>query len=375
MRPWMIILMSAIGAIVVATAMVGPELLASPRSDFGSIMLPHLPVLAVATLAVYALSAILLATGTLVAGVLSVRRRLERMGAYRTPAQPNWTAAFGSTGLHRLVPWPVAESGRRTGASEKILLQGRFSASAARGEVARLHYIWLARSHFCSALIVISALVGLGLAQEHGAVPLPMSAIPTLSATLILVGLILLAILGRIALDVSAEPLIETISLLAAASLEVALLRRILEVLETACTTAAVNVGAPVSTLRLPERLEVVIEEGQRGLIDAARHLSITADALGAALGSSIDALRTAISMATAQLPQIADYSNQTSRFSELEGAIQALTAILRRLTTAPDIIEGPTILGADQGARRQVQEPHLARELRQLLQEIEAAC
>jgi hypothetical protein len=222
MRPWMVILMSAIGAIVVATAMVGPELLAASHSDFGSIVLPHLPVLAVATLAVYALCAMLLATGTLVAAVLSVRRRLERMGGYRTPAQPNWTAAFGSTGLHRLVPWPVAESGRRTGASEKILLQGRFSAAAARGEVARLHYIWLARSHFFSALIVISALVGLGLAQDHGSVPLPMSAIPTVSAILILVGLILLAILGRIALDVSAEPLIETISLLAAASLEVA---------------------------------------------------------------------------------------------------------------------------------------------------------
>jgi hypothetical protein len=375
MRPWIIILMSAIAAIVVAAVMVGPELLAAPHSDYGSIVLPHLPGLAVGTLAVYALCAMLLATGALLAAVLSVRRRLEQMGGYPTPAQPNWTAAFGSTGLHRLVPWPVAESGRRTGASEKILLQGRFSAAAARGEVARLHYIWLARSHFFSALIVISAFVGLGLAHDHGSVPLPMSAIPTVSAILILVGLILLAILGRIALDVSAEPLIETISLLAAASLEVALLRRILEVLEAACTTAAVNLSGPASTLQLPERLEGVIEEGQRGLIDAARHLSITTDALGATLGSSIDALKTTISMAAAQLPPIAVYSNQALRFSELEGAIEALTVVLGRLTRVPDTIdEGPT-LGADQGARRQVQEPHLARELRQLLQEIKAAC
>ena len=373
MRPWIIILMSAIGAIVVATAMVGPELLAAPHSDFGSIVVPRLSVLAVAALAVYALCSMLLATGTLVTAVLSVRRRLEPMSGYRTPAQPNWTAAFGSTGLHRLVPWPVAESDRRTGASEKILLQGRFSAAAARAEVARLYYIWLARSHFFSALIVISAIVGLGLAQDHGSVSLPINAIPTVSAILILVGLILLAILGRIALDVSAEPLIETISLLAAASLEMVLLRRILEVLETACATAAVNVGAPASTFQLPERLEVVIEEGQRGLIDAARHLSITTDALGATLGSSINALQAAVSTTVAQLPPIADYANQAFRFSELEGAIEALTTVLRRLTTVPDIVEGPT-LGADQGTRRQVQEPHIARELRQLLQEIEAA-
>ena len=59
-------------------------------------------------------------------------------------------------------------------------------------------------------------------------------------------------------------------------------------------------------------------------------------------------------------------------RFSELGRAIEALTAVLRRLTRAPDIIEGPT-LGADQAVRREVQEPNLARELRQLLQEIEA--
>jgi hypothetical protein len=118
----------------------------------------------------------------------------------------------------------------------------------------------------------------------------------------------------------------------------------------------------------------VVIEEGQRGLIDAARHLSITTDALGATLESAIDALKTVISTAAAQLPPTADYSNQAFRFSDLESAIEALTAALGRLTPMPESIGGPT-LGADQDARRQVQEPHLARELHQLLREIEAAC
>src|SRR5262249_54060719 len=155
----------------------------------------------------------------------------------------------------------------------KILLQGQFSAADARGEVARLYYMWLARSHFLSALIVITALVGLGLAQDHGSVPSPIGAIPTIPAILMLVGLMFLAFLGRIALDVSAEPLIETISQLAATPLEVALLRRIVEVLEAACTTAAVNVRAPAPASQLPERLEGVIEEGRRGLIDATKRL------------------------------------------------------------------------------------------------------
>jgi hypothetical protein len=372
MRPWMIVLTSAIGAIVVAAAVVGPELLEAPRSDIGAILLPHLTMLVVAGLAVYALCAMVLATGTLVASVLLVRRRLERMGGYRTPAQPNWTAAFGSTGLHRLVPWPVAESARRAGASEKILLQDRFSAAAARREVPRLHYIWLARSHFLSALIVITALAGLGLAQDHGSVPSSMSAIPTVSAILMLVGLIFLAFLGRIALDVATEPLLETISQLAAAPLEVALLRRIVEVLEAACTTAAVNVRSPGPALQLPERLEVVIEEGQRGLIDAARRLSGTVDAFGASVGSSVDALKTAISTA-AQQPVIADDHRQAIGFSELQGAVEALTAALGRLTVVPNTNEAPT-LAVDQTSRHQVQEPRLALELRQLLQEIESA-
>ena len=73
------------------------------------------------------------------------------------------------------------------------------------------------------------------------------------------------------------------------------------------------------------------------------------------------------------QLPPTADHGNEAFGFSELQGAVEALTAVLERLTTVPDTIEDPS-LGADQAARRKVQEPHLARELRQLLQEIETA-
>jgi len=326
-------------------------------------------MLAVAALAVYALCAMLLATGTLIGDALAVRRRLGHIASYSRPTQRDWTAAFGSTEWHRLVPSPVAEPARRAGASETILLQRRFSADVARGEIARLHYLWLARTHFFSALIVLTALVGLGLAQDHGSVPLMLGEIPSISAILMIVGLLLLAILGRIAIDVSTEPLIEMISQLAAEHLEIGLLRRLVEVLDAVCTATAVNVGAPASTFQLPERLEVVIEEGQRSLLDAARHLSATTDALGATIGSSVDALKTAISTAAAQLPPIADQGNEAFGFSELQVAVEALTALLERLTMVPD-----TSLGADQAARREVQEPHLARELRQLLREIETA-
>src|ERR1700758_1078429 len=112
MRPWMIVLSSAVGAIVVAGAMVGPELLRAPRSDFGSMLLPRLSMLAVAAIAVYALCAMLLASGTLIGDALSVRRRLGRIVRYPRPTQSDWTRAFGSTELHRLLPSPVADPAR-----------------------------------------------------------------------------------------------------------------------------------------------------------------------------------------------------------------------------------------------------------------------
>ena len=48
--------------------MVGPELLETLRSDFGSTLLPHFSMTAVAALAVYALCAMMLASGTLIGG-------------------------------------------------------------------------------------------------------------------------------------------------------------------------------------------------------------------------------------------------------------------------------------------------------------------
>jgi hypothetical protein len=320
-----------------------------------------------------------------------------------------------------------------------MLLQHPFSAVEARGEIARLHYLWLARTHFFSALIVLTALVGLGLAQDHRSVPFLLGEIPAISAILMLVGLILLAILSRIAIDVATEPLIETISQLAAEHTEIGLRRHLVEVIEAVSTATAVNVAAPASTLQLPERLEAVIEEGQRGLLDATRHLSrttdavgarigssvdalnaainaavvqlpptadrgdeafgfselqrlealieegqrglldaakrlsLTTDALGTRIGSSVDALSAAINTAAVQLPPTADRGNEASGFSELQGAVEALTAVLERLTTLPDTMEG-TSLGADRAARREVLAPHLAHELHKLLQEIEAA-
>jgi hypothetical protein len=367
----MIVLFSAAGAIFVAAALAVPELLDAVRSGSWTALFPGLSVLAVALLAVYSLCAMLLSTGALLGATLVARQRLGRAGGYPSLPQHDWIEALGASGLQRLIPRPVTESIRRTGPDDTIHLLSRFDPGAARREIARLHYIWLARTHFFSALIVLTALVGLGIAQDHGAARLPLDMIPTTPAILILVGFILLALLGRIAIDVAVEPLIEAISQLPTEQAEIGLLRRAVEILETA---ADVNLRQPDSSVLPSQRLDVVIEAGHRALLDAVSHLSATTDALGATMRSSVDALGDAISVAPLRASTTAGNGDADAyKFSELQGAVETLTAVLERLTLPPDHAEEARV-DAELTALPRAQQPRLARELRKLLQEIQTA-
>ena len=62
--------------------------------------------------------------------------------------------------------------------------------------------------------------------------------------------------------------------------------------------------------------------------------------------------------------------------FPELQAAVEELTAVLRRLSAAPEDTEATAPLAAYAAApaRRKAPAPGLARELRGLLQEIDAA-
>jgi hypothetical protein len=369
MRPWIIVLTSAICAILAAAALVEPEVTHSTSSDLWVVVRPHIPMLAVAAFGIYALCAMLLTTGALVAETLFVRHRFERSSAHRMQTRGDWPVGLGSIGLHRLASGLITGTTQSAAENPTALFMGRFHSSSARGEIGRLHYLWLARSHFFSAVIVLTALAGLGLAQDHGSVPSALGAIPTISAILILAGLILLVILGRIALDVAAEPLIEAISQVPAEPLEVMLLRRAAELTEVTRAIGASYDGIAKPTLQLPERLEAAIEEGHRALLDSVRHLVETTDALGTTLRSSIDALNSTISTYLTPLQSIAERDRVAPGLSDLQRAVEALTAVLKRLTTTSAIGDEAS-LGTDI-ARSGPSEPRLARELRQLLQEI----
>jgi hypothetical protein len=376
MRPWMIVLSSAIGAIVVGAALAVPEVLNAPRPEIGPGLLPHLPALAVAALATYALCAMLLTTATLLAGTLRVRHHLARTGSDRAPTQRDWVADFGANGFQQLAPRLAPGLAQPARADGRVVLQARFNPNEARGEIARLYYISLARTHFFSALIVLTGAVGLGLAQDHNSLPFPSGAIPTTSAILILVGLVLLAVLGRIAIDVTAEPLLETIAQLPAERVEVGLLRHAVELLEMACNAAPAfrDDRAPSAPPQLPERLVAVIEQGHHTLLDAVGRLTANTQALGATVRSSVETLETTLRASAVQQQPI-DESKvaNTAALPELQAAVEELTAVLQRLSALPEDTEGPS-LASDPVSRRKMPAPRLARELQKLLQEIEAA-
>jgi hypothetical protein len=375
MRPWMIVSLSTTGAVLVAAAMAVPEVANVSRTEIWPTLVPSIPAIAVGALGSYGLCAMVLTTITLVAGILRVRQLMGRAAPGADAEHGGARAASSANEFDRLVPntSPMhanAERSLRSGLS-----QPRFTARETRSEIGRIHYVSLARSHFISALIVLAGIIGLGMAQDRGALPLHIGPIPTASAILILAGLLLLAALGRVAIDVTAEPLLETISQLPAARAEVGLLRRVVELLEAGHNSPAVDDRARGASTQLPERLVAAIDEGHRTLLDAIQRLSANTQALEAGMQGTLEALETTMQAIVAQQRSSADGKVvEAAGFAELQVAVEELTALLRRLSAATEVAGGTDTASAPAQALPGTHPTGIARELRRLLQEIDTA-
>jgi hypothetical protein len=313
----------------------------------------------------------LLTTAILTAAILRLRRHLARTAPGRAPTWQDCAAAFAANGFRQLSPGLtplLAESEEADGA---VPLQTRPSAREARSEIARLHYISLARSHFFSALIILAGIFSLGAARDYGILPFQFGAIPTASAIVIIAGLVFLAILGRIAIDVTAEPLFEILSQLPAERVETRLLRRAVELLQSAHLGHSAHDKTPASPAQLPELIVASVEQGHRLLLDAVSRLSANIAALETAMRTSIETLEsTKRASDVQQRPMDDNQITDASGLPQLQAAVEDLTAVLQRLSAVPDPEE--TILAADRTSSS-APAPRLARELHDLLQEIDA--
>jgi hypothetical protein len=371
MPTWSIVLSSAIGGIALATVLAVAEVMNVPRSEIGTVLAPHLPVLAVGAFGVYGLGAMLLTTTNLVASIIWMRHHLGRAALGRTPAWRDWIAALGTNGFRRLAT-RAAQATEDSG----VVPPAAFTADEARREIARRQYICLARSHFFSVLIVLVGIVGLGIAQNYGALPFKTGVIPTVSAILIVAGLLLLAALGRIAIDVTAEPLLQAVAQLTAEREEIGLLRRLVPVLEAARSRPAADDRSGELPGRFAERLVAAFEQVHLPLLEAVSRLSQSTQALEATMRASAEALETTMRSAAAQQRPVDDDNIAGAMsFPKLQVAVEELTAVLRRLSAGSDDMEEATNLAAHAAvpARRKAPVPGLARELRRLLQDIDA--
>jgi hypothetical protein len=371
MRPWMMALASAAVAIAAAAALALPLLSTHPPYVALPGLLQQAPALAVAALAVFAFAAMLSSTATLVGSALATRRRLARLMLLRSASELDWNGAFGRTGLRQRLAQPLAAAGPGRVA---LVLAGPFAPPGARRELARLHYIWLARSHFFSALVVLAGLVVLGLVQEQRPLPLLSVAIPTAAAAVALAAALLFAALGRLALDIAMEPLVEALARLPVERPDTALLRRVVELLEYARAPVPAPTASPApGGLEVGEQVAATIAEGHRALLAAIAELAQRTAAVGPTIEAAIAALAGAIGeIPIPSLPPAG--SGDDGRLAELRTAVETLTAVLERLAAVTETTAEAPMAEGDGAPRPVAATPRLAHELRQLLREIETA-
>jgi hypothetical protein len=223
-----IIASGLIGTVLLSPLRIWPELSVASLPELPSIVARHSLELAPGVVFLYAFIALILTT---IVSATSITRARARLAEVVTRDQ--LLAVFAETGLERLASrildlapseWPAFR--------EMIVLQSQFSFGRARREFAHLYRDRLARVHFFTALAVILAIGALGCIQDHGQISISGITLPAGPAFAGAVALAVFGILGRLAIDIAAEPLLDRISGLPVERLDVTLLRAIVAGLE-----------------------------------------------------------------------------------------------------------------------------------------------
>jgi len=387
MRVWIIAVLSLVAAVAAVAALAVPGLRGVAASEIIPILLPYSPTLAVLALVAYAFAALLLTTGTLAGDMIGLRGRIARLAEAGVPTQHDIGAVFGPSRLARLTPRfaPTSTPGVPIAAEAIIGTPEIVRPGEVRSEIARLHYIWLARTQFFTAFVLLAATAATGFVQDYAAslIPLP-SLIPTVWAFLALGGLILLAGLSRLVIDVTVEPIVEEMLRLPGERPETRLLRRMTELVDSAPTpTPAVRsemapASRPMSEESL-ERLAMAVEESRRAWLDSVADLSAAAAALRSPMSVSAEALEASLHGALERLATAAPSGTDTGSFdagafAEFQVAVERLTLAINRLGTPSEAPANEAGSPSSEAApRRSSAANRVAAELAKLLREINA--
>jgi hypothetical protein len=386
MRVWIIALLSVVAAVAAAAALAAPGLRAVAASEIVPVLLMHSPALAVVALAGYALAALLLTTGTLVGDMIGLRGRVARLAEAGLATQHDIAAVFGPSRLARLASRfaPTAAPGMPIAAEAIAGTPENVRPGDVRSEIARLHYIWLARTQFFTALVLLAAAAAIGFVQDYAAplIPLP-GIIPTVWAFLALGGLVLLAGLSRLVIDVTVEPIVEEILRLPGERPETRLLRRMTELVEAARAPApAAGRSETMPALRpvsdeLLERLAMAVEESRRAWLESVADLSAAAAALRSTMHASAETLEASLHGALERLAAATPGETNAETFNpgtfiELQVAVERLTMAIERLGTTSEAPANETA-SAEAAPRRSGAADRIAAELAKLLREINA--
>jgi hypothetical protein len=357
MRPWTIALLSVVAAVLAAGGLALPWVEATPTSALAAAAVAHAPTLLIAALAAYGVASLLLATEVWETELRRLRRRLGGLAATSPPPPRDVAQICAETQLGRLAAWlrlETADPPPETGPPEAVMPE------ALRGEVVRLHHIWLARSQFYTALAVLAALAAFGTAQDYRPVFGLSSAVPTVWAVLGLVGLVLLALLARLVVDASVEPVIEAARRLAAA-------RRAAELSKpTRRPPTALETALAPGFKELAQRLVAAVDSRRDAGLGAAAKLAAATEAATAGLRSTVEGLEAALTAAVERLPR--QLTEPAPGFAELEAAIERLIAALAQFERLRSMV-GETAAEP----RRAAIDENLARELARLLRDIDA--
>jgi hypothetical protein len=384
MRVWIIALLSLAAAVAAAAVLAVPGLRGAASLEIVLILLPQSPALAIVGLAGYALAALLLTTGTLVGDMIGLRGRLADLADVDGPTLHDIVSTFGPSRLaqlaFRFAPAPgAAVSAEAIAGTLEIVRPGEV-----RIEIARLHYIWLARTQFFTMLVLLAAAAAIGFVQDYAAplIPLP-GMIPTVWAFLALGSLTLLAGLSRLVIDVTVEPIVEEILRLPGERPETRLLRRMTQLVEAARAPGPAAVRSEMAPALRPvsdellERLAMAVEESRRAWLDAVADLSAAAAALRSTMNASAETLEASLHEALDRLAAAAPSGADTGtfdapNFAELQVAVERLTMAIERLGTPSEAPANDTA-SSESAPRRSGAADRIAAELARLLREINA--